>query len=211
MALEQWPYECDPTVAGQQLFCANGTPDGIYGAPQLDGMRFVGEARLSELNGIIGSPGIQVSPPFDPLTGVPMTNGTRTMLVIPPQCKPYQLLVGWDMQGKVRIEDAEAQAIGVWMWPRVNGVVNFAATPLYESTLLTIVAAAPATVSIVTPIVLSANPTVIQTIPAAGPGLNTLPVTIEVEAGLYYSIGAPDGVSRIDGIVAAMRTYIQFV
>lgn len=211
MALDLWPFECPPATEGGKIYCAPTTPDGVAVEPMLDGMRFVGEARLSELNGIIGSAGIPVSPPFDPLTGIPFTAGTRTQLIIPAQCKPYQLLVGWDMQGKVQIADAEGQAIGVWMWPRVNGVVNFAATPLYESTLITVVAAAPATVSIITPIVLSANPTAIATIPAAGPNLNTLPVTLQIEAGLYYSIGAPDGVSRIDGIVAAMRTYIQFV
>jgi len=204
MAITTWPFSCDPALNGRRLYCAPGTPDGAYVEPLLDGMRWVGTARYDHPGGVLGSVGVEISPSPTPLTGIPMTGGVSTPVVIPVQCRPYQLIVGWDVQGVLDV-DAQLERVGVWLWPKIDGVPLLSDTPLYVTTLTSIVGGPAITLRITTPVVVSANPDNIGTYPG------TSPVTVECALGAYFATGAAGPVSALTDAVAAMRTYIQYV
>lgn len=199
--LTAWPYPCPAETNGTRIYCAAGTPDGVYGEPLLDGMRYVGVARREGPEEFFGAAGVEVSASSDPLLATPMTGGVSVPLVIPAQCRPYDLLVGWDSQGMISM-DAVNQQINFWLFPVLDGVPILGATPLWQSTQLLIGVGVPCRQ--ITQVQMHAAPQTIANV-AAG-----VAKTVECKTGCYFAAGAPDGVARLDKIVSALRVYIQW-
>lgn len=214
--LDVWPYVCDPDVAkttstssnGTKLYCAAGSPDQVYGEVQLDGMRFIGSARAVFSNGFYGvTPDFNVSPSSNPLTGIPFGPATyisNTPLVVPAQCKSFNLICGADLIGIGNLAQI-THRIGFFMWPKINGVVQLGQTGLYQSTQFTIGGAPGLTMFNRHEIAMNNNP---ESIMSIGAGVAT---TVEIAVGMFFGAGAADGVQNVEGLTASMRTYIQFV
>lgn len=167
----------------------------------LDGMRFVGEARLTLGGGDLATAGYEVS--TGGITAPTLvTGGTHTQLTIPAQCKTFQLIVGQDVQGSVQL-DTRTQRMRTWCYPIINGGLSLD-TPQHETFQFTSTSPALATLYGVQDIIVSSNPHAVG-IYAAGSA-----ITVDVGVAFEMSIGGT-GFVHIDNLSASIRCYIQYV
>lgn len=203
MGLSQWPFACSPTN-GRKIYCAPGTADGVVVEPMLDGMRYIGKAICTgAADTAYGQPGLENSPNrdiFDSELWTLAGGATSTSVTIPAQCKPYQLIICWDMEGRC-IHDTETQRVLYWMFPVIDGTRLFD-TPQCETQRILI--SGESGVRSESFVQLHANPTSVATMSGAAPVL--------VEArGACFAEGPLDGFFAQLSLVMAMRVYIQFV